>query len=133
MEYDEPDRRKKRTRRNKKDSATLFVDATNECVKVTNNNKLTPENIARIVDAYAKREDVPNFCRLVKYEEIRDADYNLSVSAYVESEDAREVVDVRALNEEIAGIVSREDVLRKEIDAIIQNIETKQERRTTLF
>ena len=120
-------------KRNKNDSATLFVDASNECVKVTNNNKLTPENIARIVDVYAKREDVPNFCRLVKYEEIRDADYNLSVSAYVELEDAREFVDVRALNEEIAGIVSREDVLRKEIDAIIQSIETKQERRTTLF
>lgn len=35
-------------KKNKTDNKTLFIDATKECVKVTNNNKLTPENIDKI-------------------------------------------------------------------------------------
>ena len=39
-------------KKNKADNKTLFIDATSECVKVTNNNKLTPENIDHIVDVF---------------------------------------------------------------------------------
>ena len=34
-------------KRSKSDNRTLFIDASNEFVKVTNNNKLTDENITR--------------------------------------------------------------------------------------
>ena len=43
-------------KKNKTDSKTLFIDAAKECIKVTNNNKLTPENITKIVDAFAARQ-----------------------------------------------------------------------------
>ena len=49
--------------------------------------------------------------------------YNLSVSSYVEREDTREAVDITALNAEIERIVAREDVLRREINAIIAEID----------
>ena len=51
------------------------------------------------------------------------ADYNLSVSTYVEQEDTREKVDIVKLNAELAKIVERENVLRAEIDKIINEIE----------
>ena len=60
---------------------------------------------------------------LVKQEDIENADYNLSVSTYVESEDTREVIDIAVLNEQISQIVQRENTLRAEIDAIIAEIE----------
>ncbi len=110
-------------KKNKADSRTLFIDASEECVKVTNNNKLTEANIARIVDTFTKREEIPHFSRLASYEEICENDYNLSVSTYVEAKDTREAIDIEKLNEEIQAIVAREDTLRKEIDAIIQEIE----------
>jgi type I restriction enzyme M protein len=77
-------------KKNKNDNKTLFIDASNECIKVTNNNKLTPENIERIVNIFAKREEVQHFSHLASYEEIKENDYNLSVSTYVEAEDTRE-------------------------------------------
>jgi len=40
------------------DSGVLFIDATKECVKVTNNNKLTDENIESILNNFKNREDV---------------------------------------------------------------------------
>ena len=110
-------------KKNKADSKTLFIDATKECIKVTNNNKLTPENIDRIVDTFASRTEEAHFSHLARYEEIAGQEYNLSVSTYVEAEDTREKIDIVALNAEIAQIVAPEEVLRAEIDKIIVEIE----------
>ena len=110
-------------KRSKVDNSTLFIDASKECVKVTNNNKLTEDNIARIVNEFVSRADAKYFARCVPYQEIKDNDYNFSVSTYVEQEDTREVIDIVKLNAEIAEIVAREQVLREEIDKIIAEIE----------
>lgn len=110
-------------KKNKVDNKILFIDATNECIKVTNNNKLTPENIDRIVDVFAKREEVEHFSHLASYEEVSGNDYNLSVSTYVEAEDTREKIDIVKLNAEIKKIVAKEQSLRDEIDKIIAEIE----------
>ena len=110
-------------KKNKPDNRTLFLDASREFVKVTNNNKLTEENIARIVDAFARREEEAHFAHLAGYEEIRAQEYNLSVSTYVEPEDTREQIDIVKLNAEIAQIVAREEELRAEIEKIIGEIE----------
>lgn len=110
-------------KKGKKDNNTLFIDATNECIKITNNNKLTPENLDNIVAEYESREDKDYFARLVPYEEIKENDYNLSVSTYVEAKDTREKIDIVKLNAEIEEIVAREQVLRDEIAKIIAEIE----------
>ena len=55
-------------KKNKKDNKILFIDATKECIKVTNNNKLTPENIDHIVDMFTKREDIKHVTHLARYE-----------------------------------------------------------------
>ena len=103
----------------------LFIDASNEFVKVTNNNKLTDENIEKIVQAFINRKDDLHFAKIVPNETIGDEEhnYNLSVSTYVEQKDTREKVDIKKLNAEIAEIVAREDALRKEIEKIIAEIE----------
>lgn len=112
-------------KKNKADNKTLFIDATKECIKVTNNNKLTPENIDRIVNTFASRTEGAHFSHLAAYEEIAEQEYNLSVSTYVEAEDTREKINIRQLNAEIAQIVTREDALRAEIDKIIAEIENE--------
>lgn len=110
-------------KKNKHDNKVLFIDASKECVKVTNNNKLTEENIRNIVDIFTKREDVQYVAHLASYEEIEENKYNLSVSTYVEQEDTREKIDIVKLNAEIKEIVAREQELREEIDKIIAEIE----------
>lgn len=112
-------------KKNKTDNRTLFIDASNECVKVTNNNKLTPENIDRIVDIFTKREEVEYIAHLASYDEVKENDFNLSVSTYVEAKDTREKIDIVKLNAEIKEIVAREQVLRDEIDKIIAEIEVQ--------
>ena len=110
-------------KKGKADNKTLFIDASNEFLKVTNNNKLTQDNIDKIVDCFANRKEIKHFSHLANYEEVVENDYNLSVSTYVEAEDTREKIDIVKLNAEIKEIVAREEVLRKAIDDIIAEIE----------
>ena len=110
-------------KKGKTDNRVLFIDASSECVKVTNNNKLTPENINKIVDTFAQRAEEAHFSHLVEYSEVQENDYNLSVSTYVEAKDTREKIDIVKLNAEIAQIVARENELRAAIDQIVAEIE----------
>ena len=109
-------------KKGKKRNDVLFIDASKECVKVTNNNKLTEDNIAAILKLFTSRKNAAHSAALVHHEDIAANDYNLSVSTYVEQEDTREMVDIKKLNAELAEIVERETKLRKEIDAIIKEI-----------
>ena len=110
-------------KKSKNDNSTLFIDATNYCVKVTNNNKLTDENINDIVKIFTNRENKEYIAKVVSNEKKAENDYNLSVSTYVEKEDTREKIDIVELNKEIDEIVAREQILRDEINKIISEIE----------
>lgn len=110
-------------KKSKKDNSTLFIDASKECIKVTNNNKLSEENITNIVKIFENREDVEYTAKLVSNKEIEENNYNLSVSTYVEQEDTREKIDIDVLNKEIDEIVEKEQKLRDEIKRIISEIE----------
>jgi len=112
-------------KKSKSENSTLFIDASKECVKVTNNNKLTSENIENILATYEAREDKEYYAAVVANDRIAENDYNLSVSSYVEQEDTREKIDIKLLNAKIEQIVAREQVLRDEIAKIIAEIEGK--------
>jgi type I restriction enzyme M protein len=110
-------------KKSKSENSTLFIDASKEFIKVTNNNKLTKENINKIVKVYENREDIEYFSKLVPNDDIAKEGYNLSVSTYVEIEDTREKVDIKTLNRDIAEIVKRQEELRRAIDEIVAEIE----------
>ena len=110
--------------KHKTDTKTQFVDASGLFKKETNNNTLTDEHIVRIMEVFDTKADVDHFAKCVDYNTIaQENDYNLSVSSYVEAEDTREVVNITELNAEIERIVAHEDILRREISAIIAEIE----------
>jgi type I restriction enzyme M protein len=110
-------------KKNKPDTTVLFIDASKEFLKIANNNRLEPENIKNIVKYFTDRTDLAHVVKVAPYDLVKDNDYNLSVSTYVEKEDTREKVDIEKLNKELDEIVAREEVLRAEIKKIIENIE----------
>ena len=110
-------------KKSKTSNDVLFIDASAECVKVTNNNKLTDKNIDNIMRLFTERQDMEYTAKVVPNSVIGENDFNLSVSTYVEKKDTREKVDIGELNRKIAQIVAREQGLREEIDKIIREIE----------
>ena len=110
--------------KNKTENKILFIDASKEFKKETNNNILEEVNIEHIIEEFRHRADVDYFSRYVAHDEIVENDYNLSVSTYVEKEDTREKIDIHVLNREIADTVKKIDMLRASIDDIVRELES---------
>lgn len=111
-------------KRSKQDTNITFIDASKEYKEVTNNNKLTPQNIDNIMKYYRDKKDVEYTVKVTSFEDVKKNNYNLSVSTYVEKEDAREKIDIKVLNKEIGEVVKKQNLLRKEIDRIIEELES---------
>lgn len=90
-----------------------------------NKNRLGDANQQKILDAFTARSDADHFARLIDHEAIVENGYSIAVSSYVEQEDTREAVDITALNAEITRIVERQSDLRRQIDAIVADLEGK--------
>lgn len=109
--------------KNKEENKTLFIDASKEFKKETNNNILTDDNIKHIVELFTKYDSQEYKSALVANDVIAsENDYNLSVSTYVEPEDTSEKIDIDKVNKEIAETIVKIDQLRAEIDKIVEEL-----------
>jgi len=111
--------------KHKTDTSTQFIDASGENFfkKATNTNILTDQHIQQIMTMFDNKEDVAYLAKSESLDNIAANDYNLSVSAYVEAKDTREVIDIKTLNAELKTTVAKIDQLRSDIDAIVAEIE----------
>lgn len=109
--------------KHKLDTTTQFIDASGLFKKETNNNVLQDAHIGQIMTVFDSKADVEHFALSVPFEKVAANDYNLSVSSYIEAKDNREVVDITKLNAALKTTVARIDQLRKDIDAIVAEIE----------
>ncbi|RYZ26543.1 MAG: type I restriction-modification system subunit M, partial [Chitinophagaceae bacterium] len=110
-------------KKSKRNNATLFIDASAECLRVGNKNKLAAVYRKKILNAYIERKDIAHFARLVPNAAIAENDYNIAVSSYVEGENTSEEVEIEKLNAHIAEIVSKQNKLRIAIDEIVADLE----------
>ncbi|MBN4089559.1 type I restriction-modification system subunit M [Mycoplasma enhydrae] len=103
----------------------LFVDASEEFIRIDSKNKLTNENISNIIDAVRHKKEIPHFSKLINKAEVVQNNYNLSVNQYVEQKDNKEIIDIKVLNEEIKVVSLKVNNLREQIDKIIKELDEK--------
>ncbi|SKC50419.1 type I restriction-modification system subunit M [Okibacterium fritillariae] len=113
-------------KKSKSDNAVLFIDASAECKRVGNKNKLLPRHEQHILDTFIARASVDHSAKVVPNEELAANGYNIAVSSYVAQEDTRETVEITELNAEIGRIVARQALMRSSIDAIVADLEGAQ-------
>jgi type I restriction enzyme M protein len=111
--------------KNKKENKTQFIDASGEDFfkKVTNNNLLEDKHIESIMEIFDSKADVEYVAVSIDNIKIAENDYNLSVGNYVQSKDNRETVDIKTLNASITKTVEKINILRGDINNIINEIE----------
>ena len=109
--------------KHKANTNTQFIDASSLFKKETNNNVLLDLHIEQIMSVFDSKENIDHFAKSAPFEEVASKEYNLSVSSYVKAKDNREMVDIVQINAELKITVARIDQLRKEIDAIVEEID----------
>ena len=82
----------------------LFIDASNEFEKGKNQNKLTPDNINKIIDTYRNRENVEKYSHVASLAEIKENDYNLNIPRYVDTFEEEEVIPLSEVAQELTEV-----------------------------
>ncbi|MGZ9755409.1 type I restriction-modification system subunit M [Mycoplasma sp. 246B] len=83
-------------KKNKSDSNIQFIDASKLFIKDGKNNKLESSHIKKITDAYKAKTDIANFSRVVSLQEIKDNDFNLNISRYIDNFEKEDTYDLYA-------------------------------------
>jgi type I restriction enzyme M protein len=91
-------------KKNRTTREVLFIDASKEFIKGKNQNKLSNDNIDRIVEAYKKREYVEKYAHIATFDEIKENNFNLNIPRYVDTSKEEEIVDMAAIGSSIKEI-----------------------------
>lgn len=91
----------------------LFIDASQGFVKEGNKNNLRDEDIEKIITTFDNFENVEKYAEVVDLDTIKENDYNLNISRYVDTADEEEEIDIGLVLQDIRElklkIVGNED------------------------
>lgn len=86
------------------DDTILFIDASKEYEKEGNKNKLTEENIDKIINTYRERKTIDKFSYVAPISEVKENDYNLNIPRYVDTFEEDEPIDLTEIANELKAL-----------------------------
>lgn len=99
----------------KKDTNTLFIDASKEYEDGKKQNKLRTQDIERIVSTYQNFAEIEKYSHVASMEEIQENDYNLNIPRYVDTFEEEEPVDIVATIMEIKRLEKELEIVQQEM------------------
>jgi type I restriction enzyme M protein len=82
----------------------LFIDASREFEQSTNQNRLRPQDIEKIVTTFRKRQAVDKYAYPASLKEIEENEFNLNIPRYVDTFEPKPEIDIAATRKEIEQI-----------------------------
>lgn len=100
----------------------LFIAAEEEFQEGKNQNSLRNQDVAKIVEAFEKFEDIEKYARVVTLEEIKENDYNLNISRYIDKSVEEEPVDIGSVLTDIEMIEIERTYTKKKLYTYLQQL-----------
>jgi type I restriction enzyme M protein len=108
----------------------LFIDASKGFVSGKNQNSLGESHIERILDIFTRFHDEKTdfgvleekFAYVAMLAEIIENDYNLNIPRYVDTFEAEEEVDIKAVMQDIKSLEAKRDELDREIEGYLKEL-----------
>lgn len=79
----------------------LFIDASKDFTPSKTQNVMDESHVARVLETYRERVDVPKYSHKASFDEIAGNDFNLNIPRYVDTFEAEEEIDVAAIQKDI--------------------------------
>lgn len=99
----------------KNDESVLFIDASKDFEKIKTQNVLREEDIEKITSTYFERKEIEKYSRNVKFEEIKENDFNLNIPRYVDTFEEEEPIDIKQVSKEYQELVEEEKQIRADL------------------
>ncbi|OCN06309.1 restriction endonuclease subunit M [Erysipelotrichaceae bacterium MTC7] len=100
----------------------LFIDASNEFESGKNQNRLTNDNVDKIVDTFKNREEIDKYSHLATMAEIKENEYNLNIPRYVDTFEEEEPIDIVQVCKEIEEINNEIKQTEKEFLELVNQL-----------
>jgi type I restriction enzyme M protein len=100
----------------------LFIDASHEFQEGKNQNRLSHENIAKIVSTYHTFQTLEKYAYRASLQEIAKNDYNLSIPRYVDTFEKEEEVNLGVLKQDIANLEEQIAGIREKMTNYLQQL-----------
>lgn len=116
-------------KKNRSNTDVLFIDASKKdedgnprYIKATNQNELGEQHITAIVGAYRQRAEQNRFAHVATLEEIKQNSYNLNIPRYVDTFEEEELVDIEAVQANIARLKKEIAEAEQQMDAYLREL-----------
>lgn len=119
-------------KKNRETRDVLFIDASKEFIKGKNQNKLSCDNVKKIVLAYKNRITEDKYAYLASFDEIKENDFNLNIPRYVDTFEEEESINMKNVGNEVKQIRQEKRALEKELFSTIATFETNDENKEWL-
>lgn len=106
----------------KHDADIIFIDASSEFEKGKNQNHLTDDNVGEIVSTYLNRKTVDKYSYAATLEEIKENDYNLNISRYVDTFEEEAPVNLDAVAKRLKEIDEEIIKVDKELEKYFKEL-----------
>ncbi len=100
----------------------IIIDASREYKEGKVQNQLEETDIDKVVDAYDKEKDSDKLMRVVAMAEIRENDYNLNISRYIDTNEAEEEIDLKAVMDSIALLEEKEEAIDEKLNQYLKEL-----------
>ena len=100
----------------------MFIDASNEYESGKNQNRLTDENVEKIVSVYKEKQDFEKYARLVALDEVKENEYNLNIPRYINTFDEYETADLESIQKDIQSINKEIIELEEEVNRYLKEL-----------
>ncbi|MEQ6166162.1 class I SAM-dependent DNA methyltransferase [Ekhidna sp. MALMAid0563] len=100
----------------------IIIDASSDFKEGKNMNELLDAHLDKIVDAHDTQADVDKYMRLVGLDEVKENDYNLNISRYIDTSEPEPEVDLKAVKEKLAALDKKEAEIDKKLLAYLEEL-----------
>jgi type I restriction enzyme M protein len=114
-------------KKNRSTRDVLFIDASKEFIKGKNQNKLSKENIDKIVEMYKNRENVEKYACVATFDEIKENEFNLNIPRYVDNFEEKTTVDMAEIGSTIQEIRKEKEELESSLFDMISSLQFDEE------
>jgi type I restriction enzyme M protein len=110
-----------------RESKVLFIAAEAGYLEGRAQNFLRDEDIRKITRSYEEFKDSEKFCRVVDLAEVKENNYNLSISRYVDTTEPEPEIDIKATWQEIKRLESERLELVRKLEKVLDELDLSNE------
>ena len=100
----------------------LFIDASKDYLEGKAQNFLRQEDIEKTAETFDAFETLERYCTVAKLDEIKENDYNLNISRYVDTTEPEEPVDIPEVMKNLEALQVERARVQDKLDAYLKEL-----------